>query len=87
MTEDKNDVILKEYQANWLGNASDEWAFGNASVNLPLKPTFRVGISINSVPLVNLNFSSFVRIPDSIELVDVAIERINEKCTMFIFNV
>ena len=85
MTEDKNDVVLKEYQANWLGNGSDDWAFGNASVNLPLKPSFRVGCSINSVTLVNLNLGSFIRIPNSIELVDVAVERINENSIMLYF--
>lgn len=46
ITEDKSDVILKEYQANWMGNGKEGWIVGNGSVNLPLKPTFRVRIML-----------------------------------------
>lgn len=49
VTEEKSDVIIKEYQANWMGKTKEGWIVGNGSVNLPLKPTFRVRIMLELV--------------------------------------
>lgn len=47
--EEKSDVIIKEYQVNWMGKIKEGWIVGNGSVNFLLKFMFRVCIMLELV--------------------------------------